>query len=960
MIHYVCKYTPVELLNAFGEECAVLEEMPENFEMSDQIAHANLCGFGKSVIQAVLEGKVKQLVLVNCCDSARRVYDIVESTGKCKFLYMLDLPHEDNECEKVKYAQAIMRLKKAYEKFSGKTFDKEAFLNSFTENETEMKPYIGLMGVRVTGILEKMIRDNIQMDVDNLTCTGGRQLAVVPEQMRQMDEEKMFLAYADALLCQIPCFRMNNNTRRNQLYLDPNLKGIIYHTIKFCDYYGFEYASIKKNIKVPLLKIETDFTSQSAGQLLTRIQAFAETIEGSEDMDPGKGISEEARKKMESGIYYVAGIDSGSTSTDVVILDQDGKIKSTMIIPTGGGAMMSAEKSLDLAVEKAGIKEEEIVRIVTTGYGRAYIESGDDSITEITCHAKGAHYLNPNVRTVIDIGGQDIKCFKIHNGAIDNIFLNEACSSGCGSFLQTFANALGYEIADFAKLGLFAKRPVDLGSRCTVFMNSSVKQAQKDGATIEDISAGLSLSVVKNALYKVIRASSPDELGKRVVVQGGTFLNDAVLRAFEQEMGVEVVRPNIAGLMGAYGAALYAKKKSKGVGKSTITDKKGLDEFVHEIKVANCGMCNNNCRLTINSFGKGRKFIAGNRCERPITKKAPANDMNMYAYKLNLIDSYKPVEGIRGKLGIPMALNMYELYPFWYRFFTELKFEVFHSPYSTRKLYQRGQQTIPSDTVCFPAKLVHGHIQTLIDMGAETIFYPCLSYNFDEHLGDNHYNCPVVAYYPEVIKNNMKDIRKVHFIKEYFGIHRPNDFPKKAYERLSFHFPDLTLNEVRNAAKLAYQEQENYRKKVIDKGNEIIAKAEKEGKKIFVLAGRPYHIDPEINHGIDRLISGFDVAIVSEDVISPRVEHFRTHVLNQWTYHARLYAAAKYVTTRKDMELVQLVSFGCGVDAITTDEVREILESKNKIYTQIKIDEITNLGAVKIRIRSLLAALEND
>ena len=383
MIHYVCKYTPVELLNAFGEECAVLEEMPENFEMSDQIAHANLCGFGKSVIQAVLEGKVKQLVLVNCCDSARRVYDIVESTGKCNFLYMLDLPHEDNECEKVKYAQAIMRLKKAYEKFSGKTFDKEAFLNSFTENETEMKPYIGLMGVRVTGILEKMIRDNIQMDVDNLTCTGGRQLAVVPEQMRQMDEEKMFLAYADALLCQIPCFRMNNNTRRNQLYLDPNLKGIIYHTIKFCDYYGFEYASIKKNIKVPLLKIETDFASQSAGQLLTRIQAFAETIEGSEDMDPGKGISEEARKKMESGIYYVAGIDSGSTSTDVVILDQDGKIKSTMIIPTGGGAMMSAEKSLDLAVEKAGIKKEEIVRIVTTGYGRAYIESGDDSITEI-------------------------------------------------------------------------------------------------------------------------------------------------------------------------------------------------------------------------------------------------------------------------------------------------------------------------------------------------------------------------------------------------------------------------------------------------------------------------------------------------------------------------------------------------------------------------------------------------
>lgn len=669
-------------------------------------------------------------------------------------------------------------------------------------------------------------------------------------------------------------------------------------------------------------------------------------------------------KQKELGGYtgkaYI-GMDAGSTTVKGVVLNDDGELLYSKYLPSKGNPVEIMKQFLDEVYEIN--PEINVVSSAVTGYGEDIVKNAfavDYGIVETIAHFTAAKYFMPDVEFIIDIGGQDIKCFKIHNGAIDNIFLNEACSSGCGSFLQTFANALGYEIADFAKLGLFAKRPVDLGSRCTVFMNSSVKQAQKDGATIEDISAGLSLSVVKNALYKVIRASSPDELGKRVVVQGGTFLNDAVLRAFEQEMGVEVVRPNIAGLMGAYGAALYAKKKSKGVGKSTITDKKGLDEFVHEIKVANCGMCNNNCRLTINSFGKGRKFIAGNRCERPITKKAPANDMNMYAYKLNLIDSYKPVEGIRGKLGIPMALNMYELYPFWYRFFTELKFEVFHSPYSTRKLYQRGQQTIPSDTVCFPAKLVHGHIQTLIDMGAETIFYPCLSYNFDEHLGDNHYNCPVVAYYPEVIKNNMKDIRKVHFIKEYFGIHRPNDFPKKAYERLSFHFPDLTLNEVRNAAKLAYQEQENYRKKVIDKGNEIIAKAEKEGKKIFVLAGRPYHIDPEINHGIDRLISGFDVAIVSEDVVSPRAEHFRTHVLNQWTYHARLYAAAKYVTTRKDMELVQLVSFGCGVDAITTDEVREILESKNKIYTQIKIDEITNLGAVKIRIRSLLAALEND
>lgn len=660
------------------------------------------------------------------------------------------------------------------------------------------------------------------------------------------------------------------------------------------------------------------------------------------------------------GKAYV-GMDAGSTTVKGVVLNDDGELLYSKYLPSKGNPVEIIKGFLE---EVYTINPEiNIVSSAVTGYGEEIIKNAFDvdyGIVETIAHFTAAKYFMPDVEFIIDIGGQDIKCFKIHNGAIDNIFLNEACSSGCGSFLQTFANALGYEIADFAKLGLFAKRPVDLGSRCTVFMNSSVKQAQKDGATIEDISAGLSLSVVKNALYKVIRASSPDELGKRVVVQGGTFLNDAVLRAFEQEMGVEVVRPNIAGLMGAYGAALYSKNKSKGNGKSKLSDMKALKAFVHDIKVTNCGMCSNNCRLTINSFGGGRRFIAGNRCERPITKKSQSNELNMYAVKLKMLEEYKPVEGLRGKLGMPMALNMFEMYPFWYRFFTELKFEVFHSPFSTRKLYQRGQQTIPSDTVCFPAKLVHGHIQTLIDEGAKTIFYPCMSYNFDEHLGDNHYNCPVVAYYPEVINNNMKDVQKICFIKEYFGVHMPKHFPQKAYEALSKYFPDLTLNEVRKAAKLAYDEQHKYRKKVIAKGNEIIEKAEKEGKKIMVLAGRPYHIDPEINHGIDKLISSFNVAIVSEDVISPRVEKFHTNVLNQWTYHSRLYAAAKYVTTRKDMELIQLVSFGCGVDAITTDEVREILEKEGKIYTQIKIDEITNLGAVKIRIRSLLAAIDND
>ena len=560
MIHYVCKYTPIELFKGFGEECAVLEEMPENFEMSDQIAHANLCGFGKSVIQAVLEGKADQLVLVNCCDSMRRVYDIVASTGKCKFLYMLDLPHEDNECEKVKFAGAIHRLKDAYEACSGQQFDKELFLQSFAESEKEREPYIGVLGVRVSGVLEDMIQDNIQMKVDNLTCTGGRRLAVLPEEMEIMDEDAMFLAYADALLAQMPCFRMNNSTRRNQLYLDPDLKGIIYHTIKFCDYYGFEYASIKKNIKVPLLKIETDFTSQSAGQLLTRIQAFSETMEGSEDMDPGTGISEEARKKMKSGVYYVAGIDSGSTSTDVVILDQNGKIKSTMIIPTGGGAMMSAEKSLAAAVEKAGIQEEDIVRIVTTGYGRAYIDSGDDSITEITCHAKGAHYLNPNVRTIIDIGGQDIKAISIdEHGAVTNFLMNDKCAAGTGRFLEMMARTLGLSLEEMSTKGLEWKENIVISSMCTVFAESEVVSLVAQNKNVADIIHGLNVSVASKvgALAARLGKKNPGEY----MMTGGVAKNQGIINALEEKLEAKLYICDEAQLCGALGAALFAYEK---------------------------------------------------------------------------------------------------------------------------------------------------------------------------------------------------------------------------------------------------------------------------------------------------------------------------------------------------------------------------------------------------------------
>ena len=651
------------------------------------------------------------------------------------------------------------------------------------------------------------------------------------------------------------------------------------------------------------------------------------------------------------------GVDAGSTTVKTVLLGKDGEILDSMYQSNSGNPVpIIREYLLGLYHDHPNIQ---IRSSAVTGYGEELLKNAfgiDWGIVETVAHFTAAKHFLPDVDFVIDIGGQDMKCFKIRKGAIDNIFLNEACSSGCGSFLQTFANTLGYSIQDFAKLGLFAKHPVDLGSRCTVFMNSSVKQAQKDGATTEDISAGLSVSVVKNAIYKVIRASSAEELGKNIVVQGGTFLNDAVLRVFEKELGVNVVRPDISGLMGAYGAALYAMNKA---GKaSTLLSLEELENFTHEVRVTSCGLCNNHCRLTINVFGGNRRFIGGNRCEKPVTKRSNQSEQNMYAFKLKTLRSYLPVEGPRGKLGLPMGLNMYELLPFWYTFFTKLGFEVVTSPLSSRELYIKGQSTIPSDTVCFPAKLMHGHVDALIEQGIQNIFYPCMSYNFDEKLGDNHYNCPVVAYYPEVISANMANLRGLTFIHDYVGIHRKRDFPKKMHAILAQYFDGISLPEVKQAAKDAYAEYDAYMQKIREKGDEMIAQARAEGKPIIILSGRPYHLDPEINHGIDKLITSLGAAVISEDVISAKETKFSVGVLNQWTYHARLYAAAEYVGSQKDMNLVQLVSFGCGVDAITTDEVRSILESHNKIYTQIKIDEITNLGAVKIRLRSLFAALE--
>ena len=491
-------------------------------------------------------------------------------------------------------------------------------------------------------------------------------------------------------------------------------------------------------------------------------------------------------------------------------------------------------------------------------------------------------------------------------------------------------------------------------------MNSSVKQAQKDGATIENISAGLSISVVKNALYKVIRAASAKQLGEHIVVQGGTFLNNAVLRAFEQEIGHDVVRPEIAGIMGAYGAALYAQENS--TGKSTISDAEALAAFTHEITMTTCNGCSNHCKLTINTFANGRKFISGNRCDKPTAKKAEGAQYDLYDYKLKMLEDYRhsdiPENKARGTIGIPMGLNMYELLPFWHTLFTRLGFNIITSPNSSRSLYLSGQHTIPSDTVCFPAKLMHGHIEALLKENVDAIFYPCLSYNFDEGLGDNHYNCPVVAYYPEVLEANVKDLSKVKFIYEYLGIHRRKDFTKKFHAVLERYFGSFKLSDVAMACNYAYEEYDKHMKLVRMEGRKYLRIAQRENRPIIVLAGRPYHLDPEINHGINKLICDLGAVVITEDSVSDMADHVDTKVLNQWMYHSRMYAAADYVASEKDpnLNLVQLVSFGCGVDAITTDEVRRILEENGKIYTQIKIDEITNLGAVKIRLRSLFAA----
>ncbi len=654
------------------------------------------------------------------------------------------------------------------------------------------------------------------------------------------------------------------------------------------------------------------------------------------------------------------GIDCGSTTTKLVLITENDEIlysyyDSNKADPVGI-VKAQLEKIYSLISDRIKISG-----ACVTGYGEELIRHAfgvDFGIVETMAHFGAAKHFEPDVDFILDIGGQDIKCFKVHNNSIDSIMLNEACSSGCGSFLETFAKSLGHDIEKFSKLGLFAKRPVSLGTRCTVFMNSSVKQAQKDGADVTDISAGLSMSVVRNAIYKVIRANSAKELGEKIVVQGGTFYNDAVLRAFEREIGHDVVRPSIAGLMGAFGAALYAKKNIKD--STTIITREELENFVHQSKNAVCKGCTNNCRLTVNIFPGGKKFVSGNKCEKGAGLEKTFDDVpNLHEFKRNYLTSLPVGKNIRGRIGFPLSLGMYELYPLWNGIFTSLGFEAVLSGLSSREIYSLGQYSIPSDTACYPAKIMHGHMEKLLGEKVDAIFYPSLTYNIDEHTADNCYNCPVVAYYPELLCGNMEGLKGKKFLYPYLNINDRRELTKELYKHLNQAFGGIPKREIKDAVDYGFTQYNKYMKAVSDEGKRAVEEARKRGLRILILAGRPYHIDPEIGHGIDKLAKSLGFAVVSEDSVwSLANEKPKVTVLNQWTYHSRLYSAAQFACENDDVQLVQLVSFGCGVDAVTTDETRAILERNGKLYTQIKIDEITNLGAVKIRLRSLIGALD--
>ena len=664
------------------------------------------------------------------------------------------------------------------------------------------------------------------------------------------------------------------------------------------------------------------------------------------------------------------GIDAGSTTTKIALIDRDGNLLYSLYGSNEGNPLNSVMEMLKKLYKE--LPEKAVLRYSgVTGYGEKLIQTAlnvDLNEIETIAHYTAAKTFEPDVTSIVDIGGQDMKYIRMKNGSIDNIMLNEACSSGCGSFIETFAKSLNIEISEFVKEAIKSKRPVDLGSRCTVFMNSKIKQAQKEGYSVGDISSGLSYSVIKNAIQKVMKVRDVSTLGDHIVVQGGTFYNDAVLRAFELIVGKNVVRPDIAGLMGAYGMALLSKEQYEANLDMEYTSKiLKTDELAQlEIKITHthCNNCENHCKLTINKFSNGQIHVTGNRCEKGagiITKSKELPNLVQYKYKR--IFDYTPLEeenAPRGTIGIPRVLNMYEDYPFWFTFLTNLGFRVIISEKSTRKTYEKGMESMPSESVCYPAKLSHGHIESLLEQGINTIFYPCIPYSRKEYeKADNHYNCPIVISYSEVLKNNVEGLKnpKIKFLNPFLPFDKKNLVKKmlELDEFKQYHFTKAELNE---AAEKAEEEYQKCKQDIRNKGAETVKYIEENHLKGIVLAGRPYHVDPEINHGIDTLITSLGLCVLTEDSVSDKTEVKRPiRVVDQWVYHARLYAAADFVGKHDSLELIQLNSFGCGVDAVTTDQVEEILAGYNKMYTLIKIDEVNNLGAVRIRIRSLLASM---
>ncbi|MBQ7612047.1 MAG: 2-hydroxyacyl-CoA dehydratase [Spirochaetaceae bacterium] len=681
------------------------------------------------------------------------------------------------------------------------------------------------------------------------------------------------------------------------------------------------------------------------------------------------------------------GLDAGSTTTKAVLIDRDGAILWKFYDVNAGNPVQLA---IQLLKELYAVlpKGAHIARTVSTGYGEKLFQAAvgaDDGEVETIAHYKAAEFFLPGVEFLLDIGGQDMKCLTMKDGAIVGIQLNEACSSGCGSFLDNFARSLGMSVEDFSNKALLSQKPVDLGSRCTVFMNSRVKQAQKEGSSVGDISAGLSYSVIKNALFKVIKLRDADSIGTKIIVQGGTFNNDAVLRAFELISGKNAVRPDVAGLMGAYGAALIARSQWEEAGSnmtqvSGIATIQALKNFHVDLKLCRCGKCQNNCLLTINTFSNNtipnneefRTFVTGNRCERGLEldgvhlaeKKKQEPLPNLYEWKLRRTFDYKPLpkeQASRGQIGIPRVLNMYENYPFWFTFFTTLKFQVLLSARSNRSIYEMGLESIPSESVCYPGKIVHGAIEWLLKRGVKHIFYPCIPYeSIEDKTANNHYNCPIVTSYPEVIKNNIEIFRKdsdIQYMNPFLPLYDKKALKKRLFEELGTVF-SISQKEISHAVDLAWKEQEQYRADVKQAGVKALAEIQQKNVRGVVLAGRPYHVDPELNHGIPELLTGLGLAVLTEDSVA----HLGTvrrplRVVDQWVYHNRLYRAAEFVSRTPQLEIIQLTSFGCGLDAVTSDQVAEIMAERKRMYTLIKIDEGANLGAIRIRVRSLIAAL---